>query len=257
MDQSNLSLEKSLLSTLADSDLQDVARDAGEILIDTLLTDGLLRDIPIVNTVTAVAKTGLGIKEWLFARKVLRFLQPLGKHSPEERRRYLNSLNPDELKKASEYMVLYLDRLDSLDKAAMLSKVFEAYMLQKINHRSMLYFSHFIDSVFILVWEDYYAALKTQHNDLHRGKAISRDDALALEKVGFYEERQEAEKKTARSGDTIAGLKRSLVLTDAGWDFIRLIFQLWPEEEAGACIARARLAVALRATRFTAPFGTF
>lgn len=42
----------------------------------------------------------------------------------------------------------------------MMSKVFEAYMLQKINYKTMLYFTHFIDSVFILVWKDYHRVLR-------------------------------------------------------------------------------------------------
>jgi len=208
MEESSLSLDKSLLRTLADSDLQNVAKDVGEIFIDSFLSDGVARDLPIINSIRALAKTGINIRDRLFVGKVLRFLQPFGQYTAEERRSFFNSLNADELKKASQAIVLYLDRLDSLDKPAMLAKVFEAYMLQRIDHRSMLYFCHFIDSVFILVWKEYYAVIKSWYDrteDPLNLKKISGDDAIALEKVGFYREEHEAERtrKTPDNNDAM------------------------------------------------------
>jgi len=216
------SLEKGLLETVANSDIQDVAKDGAEIVIDSLLDAGVLRDIPIVNTVLGLAKAGVSVKDRLFAEKVLRFLNPLSKYSSEERRQYLNDLDQDELKKASQYMVLYIDRLDSLDKPAMLGKVFEAYMLGRIGFKAMLYFSHFIDSIFILTWQDYYQAIKHWHDNRAGTPQIAIDDALALEKVGFYVEHTKPDEyfePQLRVG-MLKGIKRKLVLTDAGWQFI-------------------------------------
>ncbi len=129
-------------------------------------------------------------------------------------------------------MMLYLDRLDSLEKPAMMSKVFEAYMLQKINYKTVLYFTHFIDSVFILVWKDYHGVLKEKH-DRHGWGRIAKDDALALERIGFYKEEQKAEKQLVgdRYETALKTLQRKLVLTDAGWEFIKIVFQLWTDDD--------------------------
>lgn len=248
MERPETSLDKSLLDTVANSDLRDVATDTTEILLDAFMTEGVLKEIPIIRTIAGLANAGITIKDRLFAEKVIRFLQPLSKYSDEARRKLLESLDPAELRKASQYMILYLDRLDSLEKPWMLGKIFEAYMLKKISYQQMLYFTHFVDSVFILVWQAYHTAIKewcdAPANEIPN---IATDDALALEKVGFYEERHKPIKGTDRRFEqTLMGVKRKLVLTDAGWDFIRTVFQLCMDSGPPAKRYRSSLSVDLK-----------
>ena len=44
-------------TSLFDSNLTDLANDAVEFGIDSLLDDGIFKDIPIVSTIVGVAKT--------------------------------------------------------------------------------------------------------------------------------------------------------------------------------------------------------
>jgi hypothetical protein len=226
------SLDASLIDTVSNSDLVDVGKDVTEMLIDSLLEDGLLKEIPIVRSVVGLAQAGINIRDRLFLEKVLRVLSPLRKYSSETRREYLKSLDEDELKKASQYLILYIDRLDSIEKASMLAKVFEAYLLGKIEYRTMLYFVHFVDSVFILVWQDYHSIIKAYHDKRTISARIPHDDALALEKVGFYiEEYKSIKGLNLDTRETfVREMERKLVLTDAGWRFIQIVFELWPEE---------------------------
>jgi hypothetical protein len=242
------SLNRSLIDTLANSDLRDVAKDTAEVLVDSFLTDGLLKEIPIVRTIAGLAKAGIGIRDRLFVEKVIRFLSPLSEYSAEQRKAYLKSLDAEDLKNASEYLILYLDRLDSIEKASMLGKVFQAYMVGKIKYRHMLYFVHFIDSVFILVWQDYHAAIKALH-DKSRGPRIHEEDALALEKVGFYKEKHKGVERMDRNSYQLwlKGIERGLILTDAGWDFIRVVFELWVDEDDERPYHRSQLSVSLKA----------
>jgi hypothetical protein len=228
------SLESSFLETVTNTELPDVAQDIGEIFLDTLFEEnGIIKEIPLIKTLFGLAKAGLNVRDRLFAEKVLRFLGPVSKYSKEDRAKFLKELDPGELNEVGQYMVLYLDRLDSLQKPAMLGRVFEAYMLNKINRNHMLYFSHFIDSVFILTWEGYYKAIKAYHDKKGGSPKIFRDDALALEKVWFYEESHKpVERMDSNSYQVwLKGIERKLVLTDAGWQFIRIVFQLWPDED--------------------------
>lgn len=213
--------------------------DAAELILDSILTDGVLREIPIVSTVVGLAKAGFTVRGNLFIQKVLRFLNPLSKYTREQRQNYLAKLDQDEVKQAGQYMILYLERLDSLDKPAMLSKVFEAYMLQKIDCRQMLYFTHFIDSVFILVWKNYHRAIKLWHDNQIDWPRIEVADALALERVGFYTEEHEREEQIIGepspfevSQTVLADVKRKLVPTQAGWEFIQVVFQQWTTDRS-------------------------
>lgn len=233
MTNKDRTLESSFLSTISNDNLKDVCKESTEVLIDSFLNDGLVKDIPIVNIVYGLAKAGINVKERLFIEKVIRFLKPISKYTSQERQKFLSDLDPEELKKASQYLVLYLDRLDSLEKPEMLGKVFEAYMRGRINYNKMLYFTHFIDSVFILVLAEYHAAIKRYHDAPVVNLRIDTDDALALEKVGFYKEVSDVSRKLASTGKTVSikEIKRRLVLTDMGWEFIKIVFQLWTGEE--------------------------
>jgi hypothetical protein len=65
--------------------------------VDSFLTDGILKEIPIVRTIAGLTKAGIGIRERLFVERVLRFLSPLSEYSADQRRAYLNSLDAEEL----------------------------------------------------------------------------------------------------------------------------------------------------------------
>jgi hypothetical protein len=230
------SLNQGFLKTIFNSELRDVAKDSAEVLVDSLLDDGVLKEIPIVRSVLGLAKAGVSVRDRLFLEKVMRVLSPLSKYSSEQRQEFLRSLDADEVKKASAYLILYIDRLDSIEKTGMLGKVFEAYLTGKIGYKTMLYFAYFIDSVFILVWQSYHEAIKKwiPHRPRHPLE-IAREDALALEKIGFYVEEtkhvlEDEFAGMSRRDRGLKGVERRLDLTDAGWDFINVVFQPnWPE----------------------------
>lgn len=90
MDHPDKTLQKSFIETLANADLQKVGKSTAEVVIDSILKEGVLRDIPLVSLVTGIAKAGLSVKEHIFMQKVLGFLSPLSKYSNEERREYFN-----------------------------------------------------------------------------------------------------------------------------------------------------------------------
>ena len=232
-DKIEQSVEKSLLSSLKSQELSKVAADIGEVTIDLITENEILKAIPIVSSIVSLNKACLSIRDRLFLKKVITFLKPMGRYSAKERKEFFRSLNEEELTKATESMLLYLDKFDSFDKSKMLSRVFENYMLGKISFNHAMYFSHFIDSVFILVWQDYYKAIKVwldkEKNNSHlHSPDISLDDALALEKIGFYmiqfnNEFGESEYDEYRP---IIAYERELVITEAGMKFIQTVYDL-------------------------------
>ena len=55
-------LSNSLDQTLRDSDLQNVTINLAELFSDSLIKDGIAKDIPIIGSVIGVGKTAIGIK---------------------------------------------------------------------------------------------------------------------------------------------------------------------------------------------------
>ncbi len=232
-DEAKESLEKGLLSTLKNEDLGNVCKDFSELAIDAFLQDGIARDIPIINSILGLAKAGFTVRDRLFIEKVIKFINPLSQYTTEERREFLQSLDGHELKKATESIILYLDRLDSLEKPEMMGKVFESYMKGESSFKAMMYYIHFIDSVFIMVWQDFYKAIENLALKKSHYARVAIDDAKALEVVGIYERVEESEYDLDidRRTTYIREIKKKLVLTNVGRDFIKVVFGFWVDEE--------------------------
>ncbi|MCK4921075.1 MAG: hypothetical protein KAS71_08515 [Bacteroidales bacterium] len=59
-------IENSFTDTLRNSDLQNVSIGLAETLVDSILNDGILKDLPIVSSIIGLGKTAISIKNGLF-----------------------------------------------------------------------------------------------------------------------------------------------------------------------------------------------
>ena len=87
MREENKINETDIIPSFRDSlfrDSTDILKEYGEIAIDTILGQGLFSDIPIVNTVTAICKTGLNIKERNYLRQTFAFIKGFNSGSMEQ-----------------------------------------------------------------------------------------------------------------------------------------------------------------------------
>ena len=82
-------IEESLTETIETTDLDAINADLAEIVIDSVLEDGLLKDLPIVNVVVGLGNFGSKIHKGIFLKKVLSFLSNLDSTSTEERKDFV------------------------------------------------------------------------------------------------------------------------------------------------------------------------
>ena len=68
------SLPANMSETLAQSDLSSVVMDGVEIGIDQCLSDGVLRDIPIINSIASIVKATQSISNYFYLKKIGSFL---------------------------------------------------------------------------------------------------------------------------------------------------------------------------------------
>lgn len=126
------------------TDLVSLAKDFAEIGVDSVLSEGILRDIPVVNTVLAVARVGLSIPDRIFAKKLQQFLTSLAELSPQDRASMVDRLDEEESfrHQVGDRLIELLDRIDSHLKPEMVARAFRAYaansididMLNRLNH---------------------------------------------------------------------------------------------------------------------------
>jgi hypothetical protein len=128
-------LETTILSPAVDkAALGDVIRDYGELAIDTLLTNGLLKEIPLIKTVAAIPQIINDFNNQMLIKKIVHFLLQLGSTSFEERVAFLNTLDGDKRIEIISNLVLVLGRYEHTQKAELHGRIFAAYVKNEINY---------------------------------------------------------------------------------------------------------------------------
>lgn len=129
------SLGNSLTETIQGSDLPSVIEDLGEVAIDALIKDGVLKDVPIISTLHGLWKTGVTIRDHIFVQKLLKFLTELAEVPHAERVGMIERLAQESSyrERVGEEIILLLDKLDRLEKAKLVGRAFAAYCKGQIN----------------------------------------------------------------------------------------------------------------------------
>lgn len=140
-------IENTMIETLT-SDLGGISSEILELGIDSLLKDGILKDIPIVNSIISVYNFGVSIRERFFIKKVIEFLYSLKDTTKEERVEFLNKHSKDK-PQLGEKLIVILDRLDDIYKALLIGNVFSNYLHENINLVTFQRLSQIIDRCFV------------------------------------------------------------------------------------------------------------
>jgi hypothetical protein len=144
----NLELGISLLKSACTSEAKDIAVDWAELGLDALLKEGVLKDAPMLGTVVRICAMSKTVRDALFVQKVWEFLRACPKFNEAEQAAftdaYLGSL--EKAQRLGNAIVLILDRLDDLEKPAMLAKVFTAFVRGQISYDAFRRLSAGIDS---------------------------------------------------------------------------------------------------------------
>lgn len=142
-------IEIALVKTLSSTEVPDLIKEYAEIGIDAVISDGLLKDIPLVGTIVGIAKAGINISDRIFIKKLLKFLCQLNKLSPQMRQNMVNKLESDEAygRKVGEHVIEILDRIDSYRKPKMIALVFKAYTEGRIDAKKLHSLNHAVDRI--------------------------------------------------------------------------------------------------------------
>ncbi len=114
---------------------KDLAIDLGEVAVDILLEDGIIKEIPILRSLYGFASIAVSIPDRIFAAKTRRFLNALPEISNEARIKFIADIESDSKRKErlAEIVLLSLDRTDRLRKTELLAKLFFALLNDRIS----------------------------------------------------------------------------------------------------------------------------
>jgi len=127
--------EANIIPAFRDSlfrDNTDILKEYGEIAIDTILGQNSFSLLPIVNTIAAICKTGLNIKERNYLRQTFAFIKGFNSGSMEQSKidEYRERLISDKIKAERELgrIVVILDSTIEQEQSEILGRLYKAYI---------------------------------------------------------------------------------------------------------------------------------
>ncbi|MGI6728258.1 MAG: hypothetical protein ACOX4P_06895 [Anaerovoracaceae bacterium] len=161
----------SVMKSVFLEELSSIGIDIAETGIDSLLDSEVLKDIPIVKTVGALAKVSLAIRDKHLLKKLLFFIETLnqGNAKPEEieKRKKAAQNNEKWLRKEIELITIHIDRLDELEKAQLTAAFYIEYINQNISWIQYREYLAIIERVF---FQDFIQLLDIYDAVIQNGK---------------------------------------------------------------------------------------
>ena len=119
--------------------LGSTLRDFAEMVLDPLVNEGVLRDLPFFNTFYNFHKTYGTIKQQQFTNTIKNFWEELSNLSSEERREFVEWMNQNPKQKAvvGETLLLLIDREDSVEKPLIIARLLEHCSLGNISDENL------------------------------------------------------------------------------------------------------------------------
>lgn len=145
--------------------------DIAETGIDSLLDSEILKNIPLVKAVQALAKVSLAIRDKHLLKKLLIFIETLNQGDAKleeiEKRKKAAQNNEKWLRKEIELITIHIDRLDELEKAQLTAAFYIEYINQNISWTQYREYLAIIERVF---FQDFIQLLDIYDAIIQNGK---------------------------------------------------------------------------------------
>ena len=140
-----------LQATILNSELTNITKDTLELGLDSILEDGLLKDIPVLGTIISFSKIGLNIKDRLFIKKLIYFLYNTKDIPVKERQKMISKINKTNKYKTSvgEKLIYILDKSDEIEKAQLIGSFFNCLLRNEVNYDMFIRGSEAINNSFL------------------------------------------------------------------------------------------------------------
>lgn len=139
-------LAKSLDKTLKDTDLQNVTVDLSEVLIDSLIDDGITKEIPIIGTIVGLGKATLGIRDSLFLKKIIYFISEFKKIPTSTRHQMIDKIDSSQKYKirVGEKLLYIIEKCEDHEKSTIIARLFVGFI------KGLLTYDEFLRSASIV-----------------------------------------------------------------------------------------------------------
>ncbi|QJD79390.1 hypothetical protein [Spirosoma rhododendri] len=133
------------------SEMFELAKEYGEVLIDSTLEDGHLKEIPIISTIVSFFSFGNSINENLFKKKLVKLLTEFAQVSPAQRTKMFEKINNSGKYENSvgETLIELVEKINSEKKPSIIGKLFKSFLEEKISYEDFLKLSHIVERCYV------------------------------------------------------------------------------------------------------------
>lgn len=135
-----MTTENTFVTTIKDSNLQNITADVSEIMIDSILKDGVFKEIPIFGTFINMYRAGMNIQDRLFLKKIISFLGPLNNISSDQRKKMIEQIDESSeyTIKVGEKLLYIIDECSDYESAQRISLLFKYFLEGHISYNEFL-----------------------------------------------------------------------------------------------------------------------
>ena len=220
MDNYDSIIEKSLLS----DDLKKITQDISESIIDSILNDGLLKDIPLISTSIGFYKAGQSFKLRNYIKNLYTFLFQLKDIEAQDKEKFIKRIDDNKNAKNElfERILFIIEKLDNSYKSEIIGKLFKNYIYSKISLNDFLRLSVIIERAFYkdlkyFLYDNSPRSIEDKENKSILFSEMNRSDAFeSLSNLGLLTAQISENVYEQKSYGSSKKINRKFVVTPIG-----------------------------------------
>lgn len=183
--EADKSLATSMEQTIEYGNL-DFLSELGEIVVDSVLSEGVMREVPILGTIVGLGKCIKNVYDIQFAKKLIAFLLPIKDVDPDKRKAAIKKWEENENYRGQvgDTLLGMIQRCDDAMKAKWLSQLFYELVLKRSESRLFMRAEKTLSSLSVM---DVQAFLNMSQSHYHH---IREDEYEPFIGSGLYQSPQ-------------------------------------------------------------------
>jgi len=133
-----------------DDNIKDLLTDNGEVLLDSLIDNEILKEIPILGSSLKILRGIQSIRDRAYLNKIKRFVDHLGEIDEKERKKLIDESTKDKKRrvKFGDAVFITIEQSDSLVKIEYLAIAFESFLNEELDESDLRLICHVINNSF-------------------------------------------------------------------------------------------------------------
>ena len=146
--RSMLALPSAMQESITE-ETSDILSNIAEIGLDSIMNDGLLKEVPLLSTAVSLFKIGNSLRERHYIKKLASFILALNNGIADDRaRKYYRQKVTDDPKRRNkelEYILILIDRYLHANKPSLLAKLYLSYLNGFISWNDFTKYAEVVD----------------------------------------------------------------------------------------------------------------